>query len=218
MLDDVENLDYASLTDALREKNTLSTETFQNLTLCLANRYRDLKSRNERENNTRINLSSLGLYMDGDTGNSDYDILSDIEKINSLIFSEALKYGGATNKSSKNFAEILAGKIPPPLFTSSVSLSGVLGNSGVLTNTGNSGQNSGTNTGSSNTPGSVSLGSLIGPSCTNSGSLVSIADLTSDPYFTTELQTILTSGTMGSPIGNGYTQGNSNNTTPTILS
>ena len=78
--------------------------------MCLVNSYSALTARTQREQATIENLSSLGLYMDGDTGNSDYDLLTDIQKINSVIFSQDIKYEGATNTSSKSFANLLAGK------------------------------------------------------------------------------------------------------------
>jgi hypothetical protein len=39
--------------------------------------------------------------MDGDKNNSDYDIITDIEKINMVIFSQDLKYGGTSNQAGK---------------------------------------------------------------------------------------------------------------------
>ena len=109
VLSNLENGYYGEISEALaKNKVSISSDTFQELTRCLVVRYQQVRERTERENGARVTLSSLGLYMDGDTSNSDYDILSDIEKINSLIFSEALKYGGVTNKSSKNFADLLA--------------------------------------------------------------------------------------------------------------
>ena len=54
--------------------------------------------------------------MDGDISNSDYDIITDITKINTLIFSQDIKYTGATNKSASAFRDFLAGKVSAPLF------------------------------------------------------------------------------------------------------
>ena len=109
-MDALQNQDYSKLSTALAKRgvSTISTDVFQNLAQCLTNSYLELQERTKRENDARVTLSSVGLYMDGDTSNSDYDILSDIEKINGLIFSETLKYSGVINKSSKNFADLLA--------------------------------------------------------------------------------------------------------------
>lgn len=54
--------------------------------------------------------------MDGDTTNSDYDIITDIEKINMIIFSKDIKYGGERNNSSSAFRDFLAGKSVSSLF------------------------------------------------------------------------------------------------------
>jgi len=56
------------------------------------------------------------VYMDGDTTNSDYDIISDITKINQILFSEDIKYNGVKNNSQNSFANFLAGKWSPSLF------------------------------------------------------------------------------------------------------
>ena len=48
--------------------------------------------------------------MDGDTTNSDYDIITDITKINQILFSEDLKYNGVKNQSQNSFANFLAGR------------------------------------------------------------------------------------------------------------
>ena len=55
------------------------------------------KARNDMS--TYEKVSSMGVYMDGDTSNSDYDILSDIQKINGIIFTETLTYNGVRNSA-----------------------------------------------------------------------------------------------------------------------
>lgn len=55
--------------------------------------------------------------MDGDTANSDYDVIADIEKINSLIFSEELPYNGTKNAGKISLANLLSGKDVPPLIS-----------------------------------------------------------------------------------------------------
>lgn len=61
-------------------------------------------------------ISSVGLYTDGDTTNSDYDIITDIDKIDKILFSEPLKYEGVKNTSSKALSQSLFfGVIPLPL-------------------------------------------------------------------------------------------------------
>ena len=39
--------------------------------------------------------------MDGNTKNSDFDIVADIEKINEIIFTSHSKYDGTKNNASK---------------------------------------------------------------------------------------------------------------------
>jgi hypothetical protein len=49
-------------------------------------------------------VGNAGIYADGDKDNSDYDLLSDIERINTILFSNPEKYTGVKNttKLSKN--------------------------------------------------------------------------------------------------------------------
>lgn len=61
-------------------------------------------------------VGNLGLYMDGNTSNSDYDIIADIDKINAILFTETEKYKGVTNTAKSSFAGFLAGNPVPSLF------------------------------------------------------------------------------------------------------
>ncbi len=94
-------------------------------------KYRELRERSKRETNARETISYLGLYMDGDTSNSDYDIISDIDKINMLIFSEKIEYKGTPNQAAHSFADFLARKPIPPLF---VTLTNDANTNNALTN------------------------------------------------------------------------------------
>ncbi len=55
-------------------------------------------------------IGLIGLYTDGDTANSDYDIVSDIEKINSILFTQKLDYIGKKNMSAESFAKLARGE------------------------------------------------------------------------------------------------------------
>lgn len=54
--------------------------------------------------------------MDGDTKNSDYDIVADIQKINTIIFKEEVKYTGTQNKSVDLLKRLTDGTPIAPLF------------------------------------------------------------------------------------------------------
>jgi hypothetical protein len=45
--------------------------------------------------------------MDGNKANSDYDIISDIEKINAIIFATDIKYSGTVNTAAKSLTALL---------------------------------------------------------------------------------------------------------------
>ena len=54
--------------------------------------------------------------MDGDTKNSDFDLITDIEKINAIIFTTPMPYVGEKNKNSDFLRDFLAGKKPNSLW------------------------------------------------------------------------------------------------------
>ena len=118
-------LDYGNLTLALsrseklkNEKRSFTTDEYQALMLCLNKRYTDLVVQKEKEIGKLQKISSLGLYADGTTENSDYDIMVDIDRINGILFGENEKYTGVKNTSAKSLKNTLAGKSAPPLFGS----------------------------------------------------------------------------------------------------
>lgn len=104
LLEEIQNGDYTNFYASLT-KNTqnraITSDSFQSITQCITSKYQKVREEASRENNARTTISYIGLYMDGDKTNSDYDILTDIEKINTVIFSQDLKYGGTVNKSGK---------------------------------------------------------------------------------------------------------------------
>lgn len=57
----------------------------------------------------------------------------DIEKINGLIFTEEVRYGGALNNGKSSLANLLAGKLITPLITPSIKkeLNDIHGQSGA---------------------------------------------------------------------------------------
>lgn len=54
-------------------------------------------------------LSMIGLYVDGDIDNSDYDIVADIEKINKRIFGKPPEYQGPLNRSKDAAGSLVSG-------------------------------------------------------------------------------------------------------------
>ena len=71
--------------------------------------------------------------MDGNTANSDYDIVADVEKINALIFTEELKYNGTKNMGKKSLSNLISGKKIAPLVTPKAKqeIDVILGNTGA---------------------------------------------------------------------------------------
>lgn len=55
-------------------------------------------------------VSGMGLYYDGNTDNSPYDLLDDIRRIDEIFFREAPKFGKYTNNSSEGIFGLISGK------------------------------------------------------------------------------------------------------------
>jgi len=100
---------------------------------CLADTYSDMQTNAMTDMTAMKKAWGAWVYMDGDTTNSDYDIITDITKINQILFSEDLKYNGVKNNSQNSFANFLAGKWAPSLFPAFP-----IGNTGTWTNSANS--------------------------------------------------------------------------------
>ncbi len=204
LLDDISLGRYEKLSDMIQKSGkSISSDMFQSLTDCLIGRYDAIIAQARDEQKNMENWSFIGLYTDGDTTNSDYDIVADIDKINSIIFSENLKYSGAKNTSAKSLKDLLEGKKVPPLFPlwstgARLYESGTLG---VLP--GNTLAWWTPPSGWSQSWGS-NLSTLIGWNCGPSG-ISSLADLENDPYFSQELRGILDGQSSGP--NSGYAPG-----------
>ncbi len=95
---------------------TLTTPSESSLRQCLVEKYNGLDQRAHEDQDTLESVGNIGLYLDGDTANSDYDLLADITRINSIIFKEKYPYTGTKNASAKSIASLLRGDPVAPLF------------------------------------------------------------------------------------------------------
>lgn len=198
-LENIRNGMYKDLITLLAKNgaSSISTDDFQSLVECIKSRYEETLENTKKEQQAVETISSIGLYTDGDTTNSDYDILSDIWKINSIIFAIPLKYEWVKNSAGIWFTSFLAGNTVPSLFPPP-SWSGT----GNGSNTASWGTNLWVQSG-------ATLASLIGGSC-NIGTGVNIADMM-DGNLTDELSNILGGGdtatnNVGFTLGSNNTQ------------
>lgn len=150
--------------------------------------------------------------MDGDTTNSSYDIIADIEKINGIIFSTPIKYSGVRNSAAKSLSKILDGFLPPPLMgvitASGVTVNPITTSGGTILTIDTDGDGIADMPDTSNSvspPPSGSLEDILGDVCMASDSTGEAPlDLSRDTNFTTELQSLLTRGVSNSFARNGY--------------
>lgn len=89
-----------------RQYGTSDTDSFANLVNCLSYTYRNMWDVATKDEKALTEMGILWLYSDGDTGNSDYDIVDDIEKINSILFTEELEWLGQVNTSRESFENL----------------------------------------------------------------------------------------------------------------
>jgi hypothetical protein len=97
----------------MTKNKTLGTSdsvAFQNAATCLTDTYRKMGEIAAQSEERASKIGLIGLYTDGDTANSDYDIVSDIEKINSILFTTKLDYIGKKNMSAESFAKLARGE------------------------------------------------------------------------------------------------------------
>lgn len=101
---------------ASQKKVNIDTNNLSQLSQCLVEKYNNLELGARQDQNTLETVGNIWLYMDGDTANSDYDIVTDISRINTIIFSEKYDYKWVTNQSARATAALLAGNPIAPLF------------------------------------------------------------------------------------------------------
>lgn len=117
LLDELSVGNYSQLNIlAASKKITMTTPGLAALSQCLVDSYQSLRRAAREDQDALEIVGNVGLYMDGDTSNSDYDIISDIAKINTIIFKEKYDYTGTKNASAQAIGKMLAGTLVAPLF------------------------------------------------------------------------------------------------------
>lgn len=94
----------------------LTTTSESGLRQCLVEKYTEMQRIAYQDQDALEIVGNIGLYMDGDTINSDYDLIADITRINAIIFKEKYEYTGAKNASAKSIASLLRGDPIIPLY------------------------------------------------------------------------------------------------------
>lgn len=121
-LDDMKAWDTGVLT-LLAQKNNVILTTESELTLreCLVEKYDAIVVAAHQDQNAFETVGNIWLYMDGDTDNSDYDLVTDISVINEVIFKKKYPYTGTKNANARAIADMISGKPIAPLFPKIVS-------------------------------------------------------------------------------------------------
>jgi len=96
------------------------SSTFINLATCLAETYRRLWDEAATDEQMLYGMGIVWLYMDGDTDNSDYDIIADINRINSILFTEELDYIGRIHQVTRSLRSLSEGVDVQPIHDGSI--------------------------------------------------------------------------------------------------
>lgn len=111
MLIDLSLGNFSSFQHLLQEKNqTLSSPFFVQLTSCLRDTYQTFQKDSARQQSQLNTASLIGIFMDGDVKNSDFDLVHDISRINEIIFTQKEDYNGKKNETSDALTKFLKGK------------------------------------------------------------------------------------------------------------
>jgi hypothetical protein len=92
--------------------SSVDTSRFVNLINCINSKYDTLNESVEKQIQDTYTIASIGIYTDGTTSNSDYDIISDINAINDILFSEKITYNGTKNIGRLSLLDLLSGNAP----------------------------------------------------------------------------------------------------------
>ena len=117
LLQDIIAGNYGGLSMLLTQNHiNMDSVSFMNLVGCFSDTYNKMQQYSTKEESSLSHVGNIGLYTDGDTSNSDYDIIADIQKINSIIFSERYTYVGTKNMGKTSLNNLLSGKPVASLF------------------------------------------------------------------------------------------------------
>ncbi len=115
-LQEVTQGNYASIVAIATRKNiTLTTDGLQGIASCLSETYANIQSQSLRQQEVLETAGNISIYNDGNRDNSDYDIIDDIKKIHTIIFSVPPKYDGVVNPTGKSLDKYLRGDPAPVL-------------------------------------------------------------------------------------------------------
>ena len=111
MIEELLSGDYDSIhkkLDANFLKSAYNTDIQSRLTQCILKKYDTIRAESDKTIKNIEKVAMIGMYMDGSTQNSDYDIVTDIENINRILFESPTSYNGTENMGRIAFDDILS--------------------------------------------------------------------------------------------------------------
>lgn len=70
--------------------------------------FQKIESEAKREEKTLSSLARVGLYTDGNSNNSSFDLMKDLQDVQDIIFSKDLPYDGRVNTSATSIGAFLS--------------------------------------------------------------------------------------------------------------
>ncbi len=132
---------FSGVTSSVEAKD-LTTDSLIILLRCINETYAGVQASAGKQVDNMRKIASIGIYTDGSTDNSDYDIVSDIAKINDIIFTQKISYNGTKNIGKLSLFDLLSNNVPmlnppknalPNTTYANHTLSGVAGNTSSWT-------------------------------------------------------------------------------------
>ncbi|MCD5380351.1 hypothetical protein LR004_00330 [Candidatus Gracilibacteria bacterium] len=107
---DIELLKSKLSKSCLHGGTAIAVSTINSLQSEIKSYKNKVQQRAEEKAKQTYNISRIGLYADGDSKNSPFDIIQDIKDINSIIFTQSIEYKGENPINDGGFSDYLSGK------------------------------------------------------------------------------------------------------------
>ena len=86
-------------------------EVVRKFNLFIDNTVKDIGAQVTDQMNNFRDVSGMGLYFDGDTKNSPYDLLDDLRRIDEIFFRSAPAFGDYKNSSKDDASALITGQV-----------------------------------------------------------------------------------------------------------
>ncbi len=101
----------------------VATDLLECIQNVVGNDFANMQYESAKEQRTLEKLGSVGLYTDGNTDNSSFDLMYDLSRIHDILFSKDIPYNGKSNPTNGNLKAFLSNPTPFSSLTNGLTLS-----------------------------------------------------------------------------------------------